>query len=98
MIVGARCTNPKCKNSETKEIFNPTGLTKRKLGSWNGPWKCPDCDEEMYTVRRDTGKAEGKRTLGKTVRHRVSAPSNSKPRRKKPPAKSGKKSIARKKS
>ena len=38
---------PEVQNSETKEIFNPTGLTKRKLGSWNGPWKCPDCDQEM---------------------------------------------------
>jgi len=53
----------------------------------------------MYTVRRDTGKAEGKTTPGKTVRYCVSAPSTAKPRsRKKAPAKTGKKYVARKKS
>ena len=99
MIVGARCTNTKCKNSETKEIFNPTKLTELGSGPWNGPWKCPDCHEVMYTVRRDTGKAEGKTKPGKTVRQRVaSAPTNAKPRRKKAQSKTGKKYIGRKKS
>jgi hypothetical protein len=52
----------------------------------------------MCTVRRDTGKAEGK-TPSKTVRYRVSAPSTAKPRsRKKTPVKTGKKYVARKKS
>jgi hypothetical protein len=53
----------------------------------------------MYTVRRDTGKAEGKTTPSKTIRYRVTAPSTAKPRsRKKAPAKAGKKYVARKKS
>ena len=99
MLVGARCTNAKCKNSKTKETFNPTKLTLSGLGTWNGPWKCPDCKQEMCTVRRDTGKAEGKTTPSKTVRYRLSAPSTAKPRsRKKTPAKTGKKYVARKKS
>lgn len=99
MIVGARCTNSKCDNAKGKTIFNPTKLTESGLGPWNGPWECPDCGEEMYTERRDTGKAEGKTTSGKTVRLRVaSAPTTAKPRRKKAPPSTGKRYIGRKKS
>jgi len=99
MIVGARCTNRKCDSAKNKTIFNPTKLTESGLGPWNGPWKCPDCGEEMYTERRDMGKAEGKTTPGKTVRRRVaSAPPTAKLRRKKALPKTAKKYSGRKKS
>ena len=87
MIVGARCTNSKCKNGKSKELFtNITDLTNRGLGGWNGPWKCPDCKEVMYTERRATDKAEDsqKKPPVKSQKHRVSTGTTpGKPRRKK---------------
>jgi hypothetical protein len=100
MIVGARCTNPKCDNAKNKTIFtDTTALTNAGLGGWNGPWKCPGCNEMMYTERRGTDKEDGqKKSPTKGYWHHVSkTASSTKPSRKKaPPKKTGKKYIGKK--
>jgi hypothetical protein len=89
MIVGAYCKNPKCENGKNKTLFNNiTDLVNRGLGGWNGPWECPDCHQEMATVREDTDKDDGqKRPPTKPHKRKVANTSSSKSQRKKTPPK-----------
>lgn len=79
MIIGGRCTNPKCDNAKAGTIFPPTQLHKMKLGPMNGPWECPDCHQEMYTERRATDKPEDsqKKPPTKSQKRKVAHPGSS---------------------